>query len=279
MAKRAAVSEVTKRFENDLLGQILVNNYPSKDYIKKKAQQLNWDLNQSFIVSVVRVSNMDASMNMQDKIYKINNLISSISRIINNSSIVGERNSDIVILLSRFSKKGEKLQPPRKVLKKVVEYGISREFKDSNYIISYGTAADSLEEIPNSYNEALEAANIGQILEKYNSIMSFEDIGIYRFISRLKEKGVPLTELIPPRLQKLRKYDQENNTELIKTLQTFFYCNNNAKEAAKQLHVHYKTMLYRLERIKEICGLDLKDYKDKLEIQVGLEVIQLLNSD
>ncbi len=278
MAKRAAVTEVTKRFENDLLGQILVKSYSSADYIRNKAQQLNWDLNQSFIAALVRFSDLDTSLNMQDKIYKINNLINSISRIINNSSIVGERNGDIVILLSRQRKKDEKLPGPRQLLNKIVEYSLSREFKKSNYIITYGTKAESLEEIPNSYNEALEAANIGQLLEKYNSIISFEDIGIFRFISKLKEQGVPLTELVPPRLQKLKEYDQENNTELIKTLQTFFYCNDNAKKAAKQLHVHYKTMLYRLERIKEICGLDLKDYKDKLEIQVGLEVIQLLNS-
>ncbi len=276
MYKRSAISEVIKRFKNDLLNQILTNNFSSKEYILNKANQLDWDLNQAFTVCLIRIENTNSNINLKNYIFKLNQIVDSISHSISNSAIIGERNNDIVILLPG-DRSSDKDISTKEILQKIIDNKFFEKLRKSDFILGYGTKAFTLEEISQSYYEAYETVTVGEILKKYNDILGFNNIGIYRFISKLKENNIKMDNLIPDSLKKLIEYDSKHQSELIKTLKTFFHCNNNAKNAAKNLHIHYKTMLYRLERIKEIGSLDFNNYEEKLEIQVGLEVLELIN--
>lgn len=68
----------------------------------------------------------------------------------------------------------------------------------------------------------------------------------------------------------LEDYDREHNSDLIRTLNTFFAMNANASEAAEKLFLHRNSMAYRLDRIRQITGLDLKDPETRLAMQLGL---------
>lgn len=71
-------------------------------------------------------------------------------------------------------------------------------------------------------------------------------------------------------IQPLEHYDREHNSDLVKTLRVFFGANANASEAAQKLYLHRNSMNYRLERVQEIVGLDLKDPEARLALQLGL---------
>lgn len=73
-------------------------------------------------------------------------------------------------------------------------------------------------------------------------------------------------ELVRP----LEEYDREHNSDLIRTLTVFFAMNANSSEAAEKLFLHRNSMAYRLDRIQEITGLDLKDHRARLALQLGL---------
>ena len=76
----------------------------------------------------------------------------------------------------------------------------------------------------------------------------------------------PFRELIG----RLEAYDREHNGDLVRTLRVFFAANANASEAADRLFLHRNSMLYRLERIQKLTGLDLKDDRVALALQLGL---------
>jgi DNA-binding PucR family transcriptional regulator len=81
----------------------------------------------------------------------------------------------------------------------------------------------------------------------------------------------PFRTLIEP----LRAYDRERrNSDLILTLMVFFSSNANASETADKLFLHRNSVLYRLVRIQELTGLDLKDARDRLALQLGLLTIE-----
>ena len=61
----------------------------------------------------------------------------------------------------------------------------------------------------------------------------------------------------------LRDYDAEHNTEFYETLRTYLDNHLNAVQSAKELFIHRSTFLYRMDRIKELIGLDMED-KDML---------------
>ncbi|MFC7557950.1 helix-turn-helix domain-containing protein [Paenibacillus farraposensis] len=53
----------------------------------------------------------------------------------------------------------------------------------------------------------------------------------------------------------------------------------NGAKTAEELYVHYKTVTYRIERIKEITGIDLEDPDEVLSVQVGLKILVLIGDN
>ena len=76
----------------------------------------------------------------------------------------------------------------------------------------------------------------------------------------------PFGALISP----LREHDRARGSDLVRTLKTYFATGMNASEAADRLFLHRNSMLYRLERIQALTGLDMKDDRVALALQLGL---------
>ena len=76
----------------------------------------------------------------------------------------------------------------------------------------------------------------------------------------------PFQALIEP----LQEHDRMRRSDLVLTLKTYFAAGGNASEAADRLFLHRNSMLYRLERIQKLTGLDLKDNRVALALQLGL---------
>jgi DNA-binding PucR family transcriptional regulator len=76
----------------------------------------------------------------------------------------------------------------------------------------------------------------------------------------------PFRALIEP----LEEHDRTRRSDLVRTLRTYFAAGTNASEAADRLFLHRNSMLYRLERIQKLTGLDLKDDRVALALQLGL---------
>ncbi len=68
----------------------------------------------------------------------------------------------------------------------------------------------------------------------------------------------------------LEDYDRDHNSDLVHTLRVFFEANANSSEAADRLFLHRNSMAYRLERVQNLTGLDLKNHKVRLALQLGL---------
>jgi purine catabolism regulator len=80
----------------------------------------------------------------------------------------------------------------------------------------------------------------------------------------------PFGELVEP----LVEHDRERRSDLVRTLRAYFAAGANASEAADRMFLHRNSMLYRLERIHKLTGLDLKDPEASLALQLGLLALQ-----
>ena len=76
----------------------------------------------------------------------------------------------------------------------------------------------------------------------------------------------PFRILVEP----LVEHDRERRSDLIRTLKMYFDTGANASEAADRLFLHRNSMLYRLARVEKLTGLDLKDPRARLALQLGL---------
>lgn len=71
-------------------------------------------------------------------------------------------------------------------------------------------------------------------------------------------------------LDPLVAYDSERNSDLVRTLVVFLDCSENVSEAAERLFLHRNSVPYRLERVRELTGLDYKDERHRLALRLGL---------
>jgi purine catabolism regulator len=142
---------------------------------------------------------------------------------------------------------------------------------DGAMTLGVGTIQEGLAGIRRSHAEAKQALLLGRRLLGPGQLTLFGDLGVYRLI--FAAESLPeLHELYARALGPLLDYDRQNGAELVTTLDAFFAANASPKEAATRLGVHRNTVLYRLDRIREITGYDLEDAAVRLRLQLALHI-------
>jgi purine catabolism regulator len=137
-----------------------------------------------------------------------------------------------------------------------------------------GEAAVGPAALRRSLDEARAAAQLGQRVLGPRRVARPGDLGIYRLLLRLRESG-DLEEFTSRALGPLTA-DPRSGEALIETLDVFFACNGNLSEAARRLHLHRNSLIYRLGRARELLGQDLEDPETRLTLQLALKARRVL---
>lgn len=133
-------------------------------------------------------------------------------------------------------------------------------------------------EIYKSYLDAEKALMIGKVLNKKDQVIHFDDLGIFRLFAQ-NSKEDEFTRFYKEYIEPIVNYDETHGTELLKTLESYFKNNGNLKQVSKDLYTHYNTVIYRIQKIQEILGINLKDAKDRLNVEVALQICKILNKN
>ena len=141
-------------------------------------------------------------------------------------------------------------------------------------VIGIGTVAEHLRELSDSYKEAQTAIDVGKVFDTERSIINYENLGIGRLIYQLPTTlcDIYLTEVF--KKNTIDALDQET----LFTINKFFENNLNVSETSRKLFVHRNTLVYRLEKIKKLTGLDLRQFDHAIVFKVALMVRKYLSS-
>ncbi len=143
-----------------------------------------------------------------------------------------------------------------------------------NHVIGIGSVAFQLKDIARSFKEAQIAVEIGKVFDDSITIMNYESLGIARLIYQLP---TTLCEMFLSEVFK-RGSVESLDEETLFTIQKFFENNLNVSETSRKLFVHRNTLVYRLEKIKKLTGLDLREFDNAIVLKVALMVKQYLRS-
>ena len=140
--------------------------------------------------------------------------------------------------------------------------------------VSYGNRVHNLQDIAKSYQEAKMALEVGRIFYAEKEIISYSLLGIGRLIYQLPMSlcEMFIKEVFADGIPDI--FDEETMV----TIQKFFENNLNISETARQLYVHRNTLVYRLERLEKIIGLDIRKFEDALTFKIALMVISHMES-
>ncbi|MEG1880172.1 MAG: helix-turn-helix domain-containing protein [Oscillospiraceae bacterium] len=141
--------------------------------------------------------------------------------------------------------------------------------------IGISTIVEKIQELAQAYREARIALEAGKVFDTEKSIISYDNLGIGRLIYQLP---TTLCELFLNEVFKKESINVLDN-ETIYTIQKFFENNLNVSETSRKLFVHRNTLVYRLDKIKKLTGLDLREFDDAIIFKVAMMVNKYLTSE
>ena len=142
-------------------------------------------------------------------------------------------------------------------------------------VIGIGTTVDNLKDLARSFKEAQAALEVGKVFDSDKTIISYDNLGIARLIYQLP---TTLCETFLKEVFKRGSIDSLDQETLF-TIQRFFENNLNVSETSRKLFVHRNTLVYRLEKIKKITGLDLREFDHAIVFKIALMVNRYLKNN
>ena len=141
--------------------------------------------------------------------------------------------------------------------------------------VGIGTIVTGVKELARSFKEAQTALEVGKVFDTDKVIVSYDNLGIARLIYHLP------TTLCETFLQEVFKRGsiEALDHETLFTIQRFFENNLNVSETSRKLFVHRNTLVYRLEKIKKLTGLDLREFDHAIIFKIALMVKKYLSAN
>src|SRR4051794_38838453 len=165
-------------------------------------------------------------------------------------------------------------------LRRVVD-GIGRELHASvhgfTFAVGHSRVAHDPVDLYRAGNEGLLAANVATAGGDDVAVLAFEDTGAYRLLlPAMSEDPAELERFYAETVAPLVSYDDQYETDLVQTLETFLDADGNVAGTAARLYTHRHTVRYRLERVKDLTGLDVSSTDGRENLGLGLKAMRVL---
>jgi sugar diacid utilization regulator len=123
--------------------------------------------------------------------------------------------------------------------------------------------------------EALLAANVAEA--QHTTLLAFEETGAYRLLlPAMSEDPAELQRFHDETVAPLTAYDEQYDTELVRTLESFLDADGNVAKTSEKLYTHRHTIRYRLERVRDLTGLDVSSSDGRELLGLGLKAMRVL---
>lgn len=246
---------------NFIKNVILDNILPGDIYLKARELRFNADVSRAILLIRI-ISHNDVS------VYDIiQNLFPDKSK----DFVININESDIALV--KETRASTDMHDLEKLARSIVDT-LSSEFY-THAVVGIGTVVEGIKDLAKSFKEAQVALEVGKVFDTEKTIVSYENLGIARLIYQLP------TTLCETYLKEVFKKGsiESLDQETLFTIQRFFENNLNVSETSRKLFVHRNTLVYRLEKIKKLTGLDLREFDHAIIFKIALMVKKYLNAN
>lgn len=246
--------------KNSFIKNIILDNIlPSDIYMKSK--ELRFNTEELRVVFLIRFAERTEVLPFD--------IVQNLFPDKNKDYVVNVNEQDIALVKELKSSDLKRLE---KTAKNISDTISSETF--TQVTIGIGTVVDNIRDLAKSYKEAQIAIEVGKVFDTDKNIICYENLGIGRLIYQLP---TTLCEMFLSEVFKegsLESLDRET----LMTIQCFFENNLNVSETSRKLFVHRNTLVYRLEKIRKLTGLDLREFDHAITFKVALMVKKYLTT-
>lgn len=263
--KRRLREEKSKEF----FWEMLLGSLTSHHEIQRKADDIGMKLPKPFSIFIFETESEDYESVQKELIYLLHNLKDSFSLTQFPLTVTDQKR--LIILGGGGDPKAEFHLKSNRFVSEIISR-ICERFGELSFQGVFGQAYETFSSTEQSYHQALATLRMKRNFPiETSEIQGYADLGIYRLLPNIVEKN-EAEHYRNYRLQKLIQYDEENQSNLLHTLEVYLDCAGRINIASQRLHIHPNTLAYRLKRVSEVSGLDLDDPNQRFSMFLDLKI-------
>ncbi len=280
IAKERELSEVEGRVRGEFLGDLLFGTYGDDAAAQRRARHLGYALHGTHVVMLTDIddfSGFNRSRQVtEDAIQAIKReflrRVTAVVRAAYPRALVQGRSDSVVALLPISTESGDH-QARAQALGAQVRQSIAEWKPGFTVSVGFSAPAEAPAGVATAMREVSSVMDSLARFRRWGHVVSVPELGLTGLLAAVADER--LTDYASRLLGPLVEHDRTRNGSLVATLRAYLETGEQ-QEAAKRLRVHPNTLRYRLDRIREISGVDLEDPETRLNLAVALRVQSLL---
>ena len=275
-----AQDEEKKTYQRDIIHNILNGLLSSKEMTEAAAQLGMKESDTYRVVDFHTIKKNVQRKYTKEQLHEVGVIVGELTYLLPDALIY--RNMDQIVMIQQVDSNQTELEYQKEMeeIEEVIQRSILYRKKDTDFQIGIGKSVEGYQRLKESYHEASRAIKYIDIIrlvtgDKNKSVVHYSNLGFFQIFGEIDDV-TELERYIPETLKKLYLYDDEHKGELITTLQMYLRNNQSIKKTADAMFVHYRTISYRLEKIKQISGINFDNANEVLAVSNGLIIYKML---
>ena len=275
-----AQDEEKKTYQRDIIHNILNGLLSSKEMTEAAAQLGMKESDTYRVVDFHTITKNVQRKYTKEQLHEVGVIEGELMHLLPDALIY--RNMDQIVMIQQVDSNQTELEYQKEMeeVEDVIQRSILYRKKDTDFQIGIGKSVEGYQRLKESYHEASQAIKYIEIIrlvtgDKNKSVVHYSNLGFFQIFGKVDDM-TELERCIPETLKKLYLYDDEHKGELITTLQMYLRNNQSIKKTAGAMFVHYRTISYRLEKIKQISGINFDNANEVLAVSNGLIIYKML---
>ena len=275
-----AQDEEKKTYQRDIIHNILNGLLSSKEMTEAAAQLGMKESDTYRVVDFHTITKNVQRKYTKEQLHEVGVIEGELMHLLPDALIY--RNMDQIVMIQQVDSNQTELEYQKEMeeVEDVIQRSILYRKKDTDFQIGIGKSVEGYQRLKESYHEASRAIKYIEIIrqvtgDKNKSVVQYSNLGFFQIFGKVDDM-TELERCIPETLKKLYLYDDEHKGELITTLQMYLRNNQSIKKTASAMFVHYRTISYRLEKIKQISEINFDDANEVLAVSNGLIIYKML---
>ncbi|MGB9859890.1 MAG: PucR family transcriptional regulator [Moorellaceae bacterium] len=271
------IAQVEQKYRTEFLDQLFAAEHPDEEEFIARGKTFGWDLGLEYVGILLSVSPGKKPENItqyervsQSIKTQAITLMDEFCRRNKLKYILTSHSSGILLFLSPTGISREAVTAWVSEIIKKIRQNLSR------WVVTTGIGrpGKGVAGLRKTYREAKIALELGQLIFGPAKDILYDSLGVYGLLlgqAGPEEQKHFVRGIIGP----LHSYDSSKGGELLKTLELYFRTNCNIKKTADLLYTHYNTVLYRLNKVKQLTGFDPDDPEQRLTLQTALRLFKV----
>lgn len=272
------MEEIKVKIKRDFFDDLLSGNIESLAAIRSLAELHGLNLKSRYCCMLIRYdwSNSEERLLRQHQLRiqsdRCNELCKRIARASDMTAICIPHSSQTILLLETSGDEDRNDQNIYR-LAQDLHQELSSCFSKDSLVIVIGAVTD-ITQISEAFADVQQTVKLFRESSSKQSIVSVKDYGVLHLLDKNIDRQ-HLSAFARRCLGRLLAYDQDNGTQLMQTLDTYFAMSGNITEAAKRMYIHRNTYIYRLDKIKDLLKDDFTRPAKLLEYQVAMLALKI----